>query len=106
MLVILETQIMKPVLCFICQESKIYIYVELWVLIRVSIQGVKSLWGDCIVFPRLGTGDTERANKPLFMHYLSVSLVPNLGKMTRSPKSDSTPWILTLKGDAMNLTVG
>ena len=27
---------------------------------RVSIQGVKSLWGDRIVFPRLGTGDTDR----------------------------------------------
>ena len=28
--------------------------------IRVSIQGVKSLWGDCFIFPRLGTGDTDR----------------------------------------------
>ena len=27
---------------------------------RVSIQGVKSLLGDRIVFPRLGTGDTDR----------------------------------------------
>ena len=27
---------------------------------RVSIQGVKSLWGDHVVFPRLGTGDTDR----------------------------------------------
>ena len=27
---------------------------------RVSIQGVKSLWGDCVDFPRLGTGDTDR----------------------------------------------
>ena len=26
---------------------------------RVSIQGVKSLWGDLVVFPRLGTGDTD-----------------------------------------------
>ena len=26
---------------------------------RVSIQGVKSLFGVCIVFQRLGTGDTE-----------------------------------------------
>ena len=23
---------------------------------RVSIQGVKSLWGDCVIFTRLGTG--------------------------------------------------
>ena len=27
---------------------------------RFSIQGVKSLGGDCIVFPILGTGDTDR----------------------------------------------
>ena len=35
---------------------------------RVSIQGVKSLWGDRFVFPRLGTGDTDRGriNKGLF----------------------------------------
>ena len=30
------------------------------------------------------------------MHHLSVSLVSNLGKRTGSPKSDLTPWILTL----------
>ena len=30
------------------------------VSVRVSIQGVKSLWGDHIVFPRLGAGDTDR----------------------------------------------
>ena len=27
---------------------------------RVSIQGVKSFWGDRVVFPRLETGDTDR----------------------------------------------
>ena len=27
---------------------------------RVSIQGVKSLWGYRVVFPRLGIGDTDR----------------------------------------------
>ena len=27
---------------------------------RVSIHGVKSLWGDHVVFPRLDTGDTDR----------------------------------------------
>ena len=27
---------------------------------KVSVQGVKSLWGDCSVFPRLGTRDTDR----------------------------------------------
>ena len=31
----------------------------LFVCSRVSIQGVKSLWGDHVVFPRLGTGTTE-----------------------------------------------
>jgi hypothetical protein len=35
-------------------------------------------------------------NKPLFMRHLSVFPVPNLGKTTRSPQSDLTPWILTL----------
>ena len=34
------------------------------------------------------------ANKPLFMRHLSVSLC--LRKMTRSPQSDLTSWILTL----------
>ena len=35
---------------------------------RVSIQGVKSLWGDHVVFPRLDTGDTDRwrINKGLY----------------------------------------
>ena len=35
---------------------------------RVDIQGVKSLWRDHILFPRLGTGDTDRwrINKGLF----------------------------------------
>ena len=32
----------------------------------------------------------------MFMRRLSVSPVPNLGKMTQSPQSDLTPWILTL----------
>ena len=36
------------------------------------------------------------ANKYLCMRHLSVSPVPNLGKTTRSPQSDLTPWILTL----------
>ena len=27
---------------------------------KVSDQGVKSLWGNCSVFPRLGTQDTDR----------------------------------------------
>ena len=32
---------------------------------RVSIQRVKSLWGDHVVFPRLGTRDTDRWQKTL-----------------------------------------
>ena len=27
---------------------------------KVSVQGVKSLWGDCSVFPRLSTQDNDR----------------------------------------------
>ena len=36
---------------------------------RVSIQGVKLLWGDPVVFPRLGTWDTDRwrINECLFV---------------------------------------
>ena len=33
--------------------------IDSWSNIRVSIQGVKSLWGDRVVFSRLGTGDTD-----------------------------------------------
>ena len=65
---------------------------------RVSIQGVKSLWGDRVFFPQIGhQRHWQVANKPLFLRHLSVSLVPNLGKMTQSPRSDLTPWILTLR---------
>ena len=68
-----------------------------FVLARVSIQGVKPLWGDRVVFPRFWhRGHWQVANKTLFMRHLSVSAVPNLGKTTRSPQSDVTPWILTL----------
>ena len=73
-------------------------YISGWRLtIRVSIQGVKldHFGGDHVVFLRLGTRDTDNwqvAHKPLFMRHcdLSVSPVPNLGKMTRSPQSDLT----------------
>ena len=41
-------------------------------------------------------GHRQAANNPLFMRHLSVSPVLNLGKTTRSPQSDLTPWILTL----------
>ena len=36
--------------------------------LMVSIQGVKSPWGDRVVYPRLGTGDTDRwrINKGLY----------------------------------------
>ena len=63
---------------------------------RVSIQGVKSLWGDRVVFPRLRTGDTNRwgINKI----YLPPVSVP--GAQSRKndaiPQSDLTPRKLTL----------
>ena len=48
-------------------------------------------------FPEIGhRGHWQVGNNPLFMRHLSVSPVPNLGKTTRSPQSDLTPWILTL----------
>ena len=64
---------------------------------RVSIQGVKALWGNRVVFPRLGTGDTDR----WLIHNLSLSPLPNLGKTTQSPQSHLTLWILTLFGEAV-----
>jgi hypothetical protein len=30
------------------------------VYFKVSVQGVKSLWGDCRFIPVMGTGDTNR----------------------------------------------
>ena len=56
----------KPMLhMFVQMYQKMMKYFE---KILDSIQGVKSLWGDRIVFPRLGTGDTDRwhINKGLF----------------------------------------
>ena len=41
-------------------------------------------------------GHWQVANKHLLMNHLSVSPVPNLRKMTQSPQSDLTPWILTV----------
>ena len=46
--------------------------------------------------PLLGWRHLLVAHKQSFIRHLSVSPVPNLGKTTRSPKSDLTPWILTL----------
>ena len=66
-------------------------------LSRVSIQGVKSLLGDRVVFPNWAPGTlTVGALKQRFICHLSVSLVPNVGKMMRFPQSDLTRWILTL----------
>ena len=45
----------------------------------------------------VGRVSIQVSNKPLFMCHLSVTLVPYLGKTTRSPQSDLTPWILTLE---------
>ena len=36
-----------------------------WVCLKVSVQGVKSLWGGCSVCPRLGTWERWRINLPL-----------------------------------------
>ena len=43
-----------------CYDKKETIIHDVSEMDRVSIQGVKSLWGDCVIFPRLGTGDTDR----------------------------------------------
>ena len=55
--------------------------------IRVSIQGVKSLWGDRLTFLRLGTGDTDRwcINKGLFSTY-HCPQCPILEKRNDPPK--------------------
>ena len=45
------------------------------------------------------------APKQRLIHHLSVSPVPNLGKTTRSPQSDLTPWILTLVKSKRNYLV-
>ena len=52
---------------------------------KIDVYLVKSLWGNCSVFPVLGTGDTDR-----------FRIVPNTGKTLQSPQSDLTPWKLTL----------
>ena len=52
---------------------------------KLSVQGVKSLWGDCRVFPVLST----------FVYAPPVS-VPNTGKTLQLPQSDLIPWTLTL----------
>ena len=52
--------------------------------------------GDRVVFPGLGIGDRQVADKFLFMRYLSVSPMPNLEKRLDPPQSDLTPWKLTL----------
>ena len=42
------------------------------VLIRVSIQGVKLLLGDRLIFPRLGPGDTDRWQINLYAPPVSI----------------------------------
>ena len=41
-------------------------------------------------------GHWQVAHKRSFMCHLSVSLVPNLGKMLQSPQRDLAPWTITL----------
>ena len=50
---------------------------------KVSVQGVKSLWGDCSVFPVLGTGrDTDRWRIDLSSPWKSVksSWISRMGR--------------------------
>ena len=47
-------------LCTENSQVRIQVRFSFVQLTRVSIQEVKSLWVDHVVFPRLGTGDTDR----------------------------------------------
>ena len=62
---------------------------------RVSIKGVKSLWGDYNVFPRLGTGDTDRWRINFCLTH-QCPRCPISEKRRDPPQSDLTSWILTL----------
>ena len=54
---------------------------------RVSIQGVKSLWGIALFF---------RDWAPVTLTGGAQTKVPNTGKTLQSPQSNLTPWTLTL----------
>ena len=59
----------------------------------------KSLWRECSVFPRLGTGDTDRWQITLCLCATCQCLqCPISEKRCDPPQSDLTPWILTLQG--------
>ena len=66
---------------------------------KVSVQGFKSLWGNRVVFPRLGTGDTDRWQINLCLYATcQCPRHPISEKQGDCPKvnSDLTPWTLTL----------
>ena len=67
--------------------------------IRVSIQGIKSLCEDWVIFPRLGTGDTDRWWTNLCLcATCQCPWCPITEKQRDPSQSDLTPWILTLPG--------
>ena len=72
-----------------------------WLKPRVSIQGVKSLWGDRVVFLRLGTGDTDMWRINLF--YAPPVSVPS----TQSWKIDAIPpkWFNSLDTNSTKTTI-
>ena len=63
---------------------------------RVSIQGVKSIWGDCVVFLRLGTRDANRWHINLCLCATCQCPQCPISEKRGDPQSDLTPWILTL----------
>ena len=76
-----------------CSRHSIYIRT----VIELASKELNHFWGDRVVFPKLGTGDTDRwhTNKGLFVT-CKCPWSP-ISKEQRDPrKSDLTPWILTL----------
>ena len=66
------------------------------VLIRVSIQGVKSLWGITLFFQDWAPG-TLTGGKKTFVYAPPVSVSGAQSRKNNAiPHSDLTPWILTL----------
>ena len=61
-------------------------YCAKWAILELVSKELNHFVGDLVVFPRLGIGDRQVADKLLFMRYLSVSPVPNLEKRLDPPK--------------------
>ena len=51
-----------------------------------GVQGVKSLWGNCSVFPRLGTGETDRWHINGFCATCQCTRCPISEKRCNRPK--------------------